>query len=164
MFEDKVIAISFGNFFHNNRIRTRTGCRRKLKIKHGSIYFIHFQPVYLFQLFDTRLYLYGFSCLVPESFDKGFGILKLFLLILESTKLLFASFLPQGYILRIVYFVIVYLSKRDFYRSESCGINKGPVVRNKNNCIRPCGQKVSSHCIDSISRWLVGSSSNSTSG
>src|SRR5690606_9266182 len=142
MFEDKVIAISYGDVFLNNRIRTRSGGRWKLKVQHSCIHFIHLNPIYFFELFDTRLYLNRFGSLVTEPLDKGFGILKLFLLILKCPHLLLPPLFAQHYIMRVIYLIVVYLTKRDLDCTESSGINKGPVVRNQYNRIGTGSQKV----------------------
>ena len=51
--EDQMIPITFSHILHNHRVRTGTGSRRKFQVQHGCIYLIHFDTLYLFQLFDA---------------------------------------------------------------------------------------------------------------
>ena len=71
--------------FTDNRIIPAAAGRRKFQTEGRVVFLIDLDTVYLFQLFDTTLHLYGFGCLIAETFDKVFRILYLLLLILVST-------------------------------------------------------------------------------
>ena len=90
--ENNMMSVCLTYIFANNRIISATAGRGEFQTEGRVVFLVHFNAVYFFQLFDTALYLYGFGCLITETFDKVFRILYLFLLILVSTELLFTTF------------------------------------------------------------------------
>lgn len=86
------MSICLAHVFTDNRIISAAAGRRKFQAERRIIFLIDLDTVYLFQLFDTTLHLYGFGCLIAETFDKVFRILYLLLLILIGTELLLTTF------------------------------------------------------------------------
>ena len=117
--KNNMITIRFAHVFANHRIVSATAGRRKFQAKRGAVFFVHFNTLYLFQLLDAALYLHGFSCFIAEAFNEIFRILYLFLLILVSAELLFATFLAQDNKFVILHFVIINLSTGNF--DSTCG-------------------------------------------
>ena len=117
--KNNMITIRFAHVFANHRIVSATAGRRKFQAKRGVVFFVHFNTLYLFQLLDAALYLHGFSCFIAEAFNEIFRILYLFLLILVSAELLFATFLAQDNKFVILHFVIINLSTGNF--DSTCG-------------------------------------------
>ena len=90
--ENNVLSVCLAYVFTDNRIIPAAAGRRKFQTEGRVVFLIDLDTVYLFQLFDTTLHLYGFGCLIAETFDKVFRILYLLLLILIGTELLLTTF------------------------------------------------------------------------
>jgi len=117
--KNNMITIRFAHVFANHRIVSATAGRRKFQTKRGVVFFIHFNTLYLCQLLDAALYLHGFGCFIAKAFNEIFRILYLFLLILVSAELLFATFLTQDNKFVILHFVIINLPTGNF--DSTCG-------------------------------------------
>ena len=126
--ENDVFTIGFAHIFADNRIVSATAGGREFQAQRGVVFIVHFDAVYLFQLLDTALYLYGFGGFVAEAFDEVFRILYLFLLVLVGTDLLFAAFLAQDYKFIVFHFVVINLAAGDFDGSGSYVVQEGTVV------------------------------------
>ncbi len=105
------------------------------------VFLIYFNRHNPFQLFDTALHLYGFGCLIAETFDELFRVLNLLLLVFVGTQLLFTPLLAEYHIFIIRDLVIINTPTGDFNRPVGHIINKGTVVTDQYHCITVIGQK-----------------------
>ena len=140
--EDDMVAIGFPNILTDDGVTSATAAASKLQAQCRVVFFVYFNAFYLFQLLDAALHLHGFRGFIAEAFDEGFGIFYLFLLILISTKLLFATFLPQYDEFIILHFVVVDLSASDFNGARGDIIEECTVVTHQYHGIGTCGKEV----------------------
>ncbi len=107
--------------------------RWEFKVKSRVILLVDLDSLDFFKLLDTALHLHTLRSLVTESFDEILSVGNLLLLILVSAKLLLASLLAKLNIMRVVYLIIVDMTKRDLDSSVCDIINKRAVVRHKHH-------------------------------
>ena len=120
---------------------TASYSRGKFQPQRRIILFVNFDGDNTLQLLDTALYLHGLGRFITETFDKLFGILYLFLLILVGSQLLLAPLLTEFHVLIVSNLVIVDASARDFDGTIGYIINKCPVVTNQHYRITMIRQK-----------------------
>ena len=141
MVEHYLVAIRFLNVLSYHRIITASYSRGKFQPQRRIILFINFDGDNTLQLLDTALYLHGLGRFITETFDKLFGILYLFLLILVRSQLLLAPLLTEFHVLIVSNLVIVDASARDFDGTIGYIINKCPIVTNQHHRITMIRQK-----------------------
>ena len=140
--EHHVIAIRFADTFHNHRITSRTGRRRKFQPQSGSIFLIYLQQFQLFQHLDTALHLQRLRIRSFEAFDELFRLSDKFLLLVISLLLLFAAFFAQGQILGVIHFIIVDTSHCHFNSAGGDVVHKLAVVADDNHRFAVVDQKI----------------------
>ncbi|OQC04180.1 MAG: hypothetical protein BWX77_00242 [Bacteroidetes bacterium ADurb.Bin090] len=93
--DNQVFAVGFAQLFDNYRKAAAAGSRGKAQIQMRIILLVHFDSFHFFELLNTRLHLDGFGGFVAKAFNKGFGILNLFLLVFVAAQLLFPHFFAK---------------------------------------------------------------------
>ncbi len=142
MRENGMVTVFLFQLLNGNGKGAGTGSGRELEVEPRRINFVDFYTLDLLQLFDTRLYLIGFSGFITKPFDKGFGFLYLLLLVFVGALLLFAAFFSQFDIFRVTHFIIMNMPEHDFDGAVGDGIEEGTVVRHQYKGIATARKKV----------------------